>query len=174
MPCLTTPPTIIMTLNLAYLPLSGVYSLALSLAYILKLAASNYWGWGDDASSISHGPATTVRDYIPIAYGECIWTLVSSISLPTLIAFSPSSKTSTLLASQWLISSCIKYLVMAASMIMYYIFLFHQSAVAFSEFNKAKMQGKQKMDDNNGSNASSLVAIKYGSGNANVLAANRL
>ncbi len=62
-------------------------------------------------------------------------------------------------------------LVTAASMIMYYIFLFHQSAVAFSELNKAKLHGKKKTDDKN---AASLTAIKYGSDNANIIAANRL
>lgn len=62
------------------------------------------------------------------------------------------------------------YLVTAASLIMYYIFLFHQSAVAFSELNKAK-RDKKKTDDKN---APSLVDIKYGSDNLNILAANRL
>ncbi len=62
-----------MTFNLEYLPLSGVYSLALSLVYIVQLAAKNYLA--GDASSISPGPATTVHDYIPVAYGECKTTI---------------------------------------------------------------------------------------------------
>ncbi|KAL3759175.1 hypothetical protein ACHAWU_001193 [Discostella pseudostelligera] len=69
----------------------------------------------------------------------------------------------------------LKNLVTTASMILYYIFLFHQSAVAFSEFNKSKkLEGNKKSDDNNESNAPSLGAIKYGSDNSNVRAANRL
>ena len=70
----------------------------------------------------------------------------------------------------WFTAVLKMYLVTAASLIMYYIFLFHQSAVAFSELSKA-MQDKKKTDDKN---ASSLVAIKYGSDNLNILAANRL
>jgi hypothetical protein len=69
----------------------------------------------------------------------------------------------------------VENVVTAASMILYYIFLFNQSAVAFSEFNKSKMlQENKKSDDNTDHNAPSLGAIKYGSDNANVLAANRL
>jgi len=56
------------TRYLKYLPLSGVFSLALSLAYVLQLAAQN--AWGSEASSISPGPAKTVREYIPVVYGE--------------------------------------------------------------------------------------------------------
>ena len=58
----------IRTMNLKYLPLSGIVFLALSLAYILKMAAKNYWG--SDASLMLPGPATTSRDYIPVVYGE--------------------------------------------------------------------------------------------------------
>ncbi len=200
------------TRYLKYLPLSGVFSLALSLAYVLRLAAKN--AWAGDAPSISSGPAKAVRDYIPIVYGEWPTNIeISSIvydwqtgveyyenewtsqleifelilvlaSVLFINMFTASiflwphihNLTSTLPFSWSLILLLyVENVVTAASMILYYIFLFNQSAVAFSEFNKSKMlQENKKSDDNTDHNAPSLGAIKYGSDNANVLAANRL
>lgn len=61
--------------------------------------------------------------------------------------------------------------VAVSSMLLYYIFLMCQSAVSFHEFFKAKNEYYNKKKD--GVEKPSIVKIKYGSENANVLAANR-
>ena len=61
------------------------------------------------------------------------------------------------------------YTVTAASLLLYYIFLFYQSMTAFVEFNKARKAYREKKTEVK----PALAGIKYGSDNLNMLAANR-
>ena len=60
--------------------------------------------------------------------------------------------------------------VTSAALIMYYIFLYNQSAVAFDEFDKAKRAYRDKKIEDK----PTLSEIKYGSDNTEILVANRL
>lgn len=176
--------------SLKYLPLFGVFSLALSLAYVLKLAASN--------ASISNGPVETVPDFIPIVYGEYVsdednqysicnnrddvrcgmfgeW--MGPIEPYSMFAILFPLTSSTLIIShvyprfghRWSILPTLENTVTTATIIMYYIFLFHQGGVGLSELNRAKSRGKMKVDDFH-----ALNSIKFGSDNIDIIAANRL
>ncbi|KAL7540839.1 hypothetical protein ACHAXR_011012 [Thalassiosira sp. AJA248-18] len=59
--------------------------------------------------------------------------------------------------------------VTAAAVLLYYIFLFNQSYVVFAEFFKAKKAYREKKIEEK----PSIQGFKYGSGNINILAANR-
>ena len=61
------------------------------------------------------------------------------------------------------------YTVSAAAIVLYYIFLFHQSAVALMEFNRARQAYREKKIEEK----PSFRNTKYGSENVNILAANR-
>ncbi|KAL3805878.1 hypothetical protein HJC23_007839 [Cyclotella cryptica] len=61
--------------------------------------------------------------------------------------------------------------VAVASMLLYYIFLFYQSATAFMEFSKAQRSYGEKKSD--GQEKPNLSKIKYGSDNYNVHVMNR-
>lgn len=60
--------------------------------------------------------------------------------------------------------------VTAAALSMYYIFLYNQSAVAFIEYDKARQAYHEKRIDEK----PTLLKIKYGLDNPEIIVANRL
>jgi len=60
--------------------------------------------------------------------------------------------------------------VTSAALTMYYIFLYNQSAVAFAEFDKAQQAYRDKKIEEK----PTLMKIKYGLDNTEIIVANRL
>eukprot|EP01082_Thalassiosira_pseudonana_P014791 g13351.t1 g13351 contig8:465505-467258(+) len=110
-----------MTVPIHYLPLSATYSFLAGLVYVV------YAAYTDTRSPIT-GPAQSVSDFIPVVY------------------------------------------VTVSSILLYYVFLYNQSATVFVEFAKAKKEHRDKKKEGE---APSLAKIKYGLDNFTVIAANR-
>eukprot|EP00956_Cyclotella_meneghiniana_P009563 scaffold13204_cov66-Cyclotella_meneghiniana.AAC.2 len=104
----------------------------------------------DGFDEITSGPASSTKDYVPIIYGKI--DEINIVEKNELCIFTTHSS------------------VTSAALTMYYIFLYNQSAVAFAEFDKAQQAYRDKKIEEK----PTLMKIKYGLDNTEIIVANRL
>ena len=104
----------------------------------------------DGFDEITSGPASSTKDYVPIIYGKI--DEINIVEKNKLCIFTTHSS------------------VTSAALTMYYIFLYNQSAVAFAEFDKAQQAYRDKKIEEK----PTLMKIKYGLDNTEIIVANRL